>query len=208
MSEENRKRPPLGIRVQDHRTVYSGYLKVDRYKLSHEHYQGGWSQVLDREVMHRKEISAVLPYDPNRQEVVLIEQFRIGAWAGSWPHPWLLECVAGVMETGETAGDVAVREAQEEAGCVITELELIGRFFSTPGGSSELINLFCGRTDASAVGGYHGLAEEGENIKAESWPLADALALLEDGNICNAKTLIALQWLALNHGRLRENWRT
>ena len=94
MSEEDRKRPPLGIRVQDHSTVYSGYLKVDRYKLSHEHYQGGWSKVLDREVMHRKEISAVLPYDPNRQEIVLIEQFRIGAWAGSWPHPWLLECVA------------------------------------------------------------------------------------------------------------------
>ena len=82
MSEENRKRPPLGIRVQDHSTVYSGYLKVDRYKLSHEHYQGGWSKVLDREVMHRKEISAVLPYDPDRQEIVLIEQFRIGAWAG------------------------------------------------------------------------------------------------------------------------------
>jgi len=83
---------------------------------------------------------------------------------------------------------------------------LIGRFFSTPGGSSELINLFCGRTDASTVGGYHGLAEEGENIKAECWPLADALALLEDGSICNAKTLVALQWLALNHERLRENW--
>ncbi len=76
MSEEDRKRPPLGIRVQDHSTVYSGYLKVDRYKLSHEHYQGGWSKVLDREVMHRKEISAVLPVHlelPNHYNPILVQ---------------------------------------------------------------------------------------------------------------------------------------
>lgn len=206
MPDKNQTWPLLGVRLHGKETVYSGYLTVDRYEISHELYEGGWSKVLEREVMHRKEIAALLPFDPNRQEVVLIQQFRVGAWAGSWPHPWLLECIAGVMETGQSAGDVAIRESREEAGCEVTELELIGRFFSTPGGSSELINLFCGRVDASNLGGYHGLADEGENIKASVWPLTDALALLENGRICNAKTLVALQWLALNHDRLSKNW--
>ena len=154
------------------------------------------------------EIAAVLPFDPVRQEVVLIEQYRIGAWAGDWPHPWLLECIAGVMEAGESAGEVALRESEEEANCRVLELELIARFFTTPGGSSELVNLFCGRVDATGVGGIHGLADEGENIKASVWPLSDALSLVEDGRICNSKTLIALQWLALNHPRLTSNWCT
>ena len=201
-------RPPLGVQLHNRETLYSGFLEVDQYEVSHELFGGGWSEVLEREVMHRKEIAALLPFDPERQEVVLIEQFRVGAWAGDWPYPWLLECIAGVMEAGESAGEVAVREAEEEAGCRVLELELIGRFFTTPGGSSELVNLFCGRIDATGLGGIHGLADEGENIKASVWSLPDVLALVEDGRICNAKTLVALQWLALNHPRLTSNWCT
>ena len=208
MPGKNKTRPPLGVRLHNRETLYSGFLEVDQYEVSHELFGGGWSEVLEREVMHRKEIAALLPFDPDRQEVVLIEQFRIGAWAGDWPHPWLLECIAGVMEAGESAGEVAVREAEEEAGCQVLELELIGRFFTTPGGSSELVNLFCGRIDATGLGGIHGLADEGENIKASVWSLPDVLALVEDGRICNAKTLVALQWLALNHPRLTSNWCT
>jgi ADP-ribose pyrophosphatase len=206
MPRKNKTRPPLGVRLHNREKLYSGFLEVDQYEVSHELFGGGWSEVLEREVMHRKEIAALLPFDPDRQEVVLIEQFRVGAWAGDWPHPWLLECIAGVMEAGESAGEVAVREAEEEAGCRVLELELIGRFFTTPGGSSELVNLFCGRIDATGLGGIHGLADEGENIKATVWSLPDALALVEDSRICNAKTLVALQWLALNHLRLTSNW--
>ena len=208
MPGKNKTRPPLGVRLHNRETLYSGFLEVDQYEVSHELFDGGWSKVLEREVMHRKEIAALLPFDPERQEVVLIEQFRVGAWAGDWPHPWLLECIAGVMEAGESAGEVAVREAEEEAGCQVLELELIGRFFTTPGGSSELVNLFCGRIDATGLGGIHGLADEGENIKASVWSLPDVLALIEDGRVCNAKTLVALQWLALNHPRLTSNWCT
>ena len=206
MGEDKKTRKPIGVRLHRRESLYSGFLDVDLYEVSHELYGGGWSNVLDREVMHRKEIAAVLPFDPGRQEVVLIEQFRVGAWAGNWPHPWLLECIAGVMEDGESAGEVALREAEEEASCRILELELIGRFFTTPGGSSELVNLFCGRVDAAGVGGIHGLADEGENIKASVWSLSDALSLVEDGQLCNAKTLVALQWLTLNHLRLTSNW--
>ena len=206
MGEDKKTRQPIGVRLHRRESLYSGFLDVDLYEVSHELYGGGWSNVLDREVMHRKEIAAVLPFDPVRQEVVLIEQFRVGAWAGNWPHPWLLECIAGVMEDGESAGEVALREAEEEASCRILELELIGRFFTTPGGSSELVNLVCGRVDAAGVGGIHGLADEGENIKASVWSLSDALSLVEDGQLCNAKTLGALQWLTLNHLRLTSNW--
>ena len=206
MGQDKKPRQPIGVRLHRRESLYSGFLDVDLYEVSHELYGGGWSNVLDREVMRRKEIAAVLPFDPVRQEVVLIEQFRGGAWAGNWPHPWLLECIAGVMEDGESAGEVALREAEEEASCRILELELIGRFFTTPGGSSELVNLFCGRVDAAGVGGIHGLADEGENIKASVWSLSDALSLVEDGQLCNAKTLVALQWLTLNHLRLTSNW--
>ena len=206
MGEDKKTRQPIGVRLHRRESLYSGFLDVDLYEVSHELYGGGWSNVLDREVMHRKEIAAVLPFDPVRQEVVLIEQFRVGAWAGNWPDPWLLECIAGVMEDSESAGEVALREAEEEASCRILELELIGRFFTTPGGSSELVNLFCGRVDAAGVGGIHGLADEGENIKASVWSLSDALSLVEDGQLCNAKTLVALQWLTLNHLRLTSNW--
>ena len=199
-------RTPARVRVSNSNRVFDGYLKVDRYELSHELYCGDWSQTLVREVMDRGEVAAVLPFDPVCQEVVLIEQFRVGAWAASWQEPWLLECVAGVMHEGESAGEVAIREAHEETGCEVTDLELVYRYFPSSGACTELVDLFCGRVDASTVDGIHGLAAEGEDIYARAWPLADALALLDTGRICNSVTLIALQWLALNHQRLTSEW--
>lgn len=156
--------------------------------------------------MERGEVAAVLPFDPVRNEVVLIEQFRVGAWSAGWAQPWLVECVAGVVEAGETPEEMVKREAREEADCDITALEPIARYFSTPGACSERVHLFCGRVDATGLGGVHGLAEEGEDIRATIWPVADALAMLETGQICNSMTLIALQWLAGHHAALAEKW--
>ena len=156
--------------------------------------------------MERGEVAAVLPFDPVRNEVILIEQFRVGAWSAGWPQPWLLECVAGIVDPGESAEEMVRREAREEAGCDITALEPIARYFSTPGACSEKVDLFCGRVDASGLGGIHGLAEEGEDIRATVWTLTDALALLDNGKICNSMTLIAMQWLAHHHANLAEKW--
>ena len=145
-------------------------------------------------------------FDPNRQEVVLVEQFRIGAWAADWPDPWLLECVAGIVEPNEKPAGVAIREALEEAGCTVTRLEFITRYLTTPGSSTEQVDLFCGQINATGVGGHHGLASEGEDIRASVWPLDEALALLDGQRICNAMTLIALQWLSLHHTDLTIQW--
>ena len=199
---------PSRIQVENEERISDGYLKVTRYLIRHEQYDGSWTQLLSRDVMERGEVAAVLPFDPVRNEVVLIEQFRVGAWSAGWAQPWLVECVAGVVEAGETPEEMVKREAREEADCDITALEPIARYFSTPGACSERVHLFCGRVDATGLGGVHGLAEEGEDIRATVWPVADALAMLETGQICNSMTLIALQWLARHHATLSEKWLT
>ena len=197
---------PSGVRLKSKTSVFDGYLRVDHYRVTHQLYGGGWSEVLEREVMSRGTVTGVLLFDPTRQEVVLVEQFRIGAWATDWPDPWLLECVAGVVEPGEKPEEVAVREALEEAGCTVIRLEPIACYLTTPGTNTEQVDLFCGQIDATGVGGHHGLAGEGEDIWASVWSLDKALALLDEQRICNAMTLIALQWLRLHHDHLTNQW--
>jgi len=197
---------PSGVQLKRKISAWDGYLRVDRYRVTHQLYDGGWSQTLEREVMSRGSVAGVLLFDPTRQEVVLVEQFRIGAWATDWPDPWLMECVAGIVEPGEKPAEVAVREALEEAGCTVTRLESITRYLTTPGSSTEQVDLFCGQIDATGVGGNHGLPSEGEDIRASVWPLDEALTLLDGHRICNAMTLVALQWLSLHHGDLTIQW--
>lgn len=197
---------PCGVELKSKISVCDGYLRVDRYHVSHQLYSGGWSEPLEREVMSRAAVAAVMLFDPARQKVVLIEQFRIGAWAANWPNPWLLECVAGIVEPGERPAEVAIREAQEEAGCTVTRLEPINRYLTSPGSSTEQVDLFCGQIDSTGVGGHYGLADENEDIRAAVWSLEEALALLGGERICNAVTLIALQWLSLHHSDLTIQW--
>jgi ADP-ribose pyrophosphatase len=193
------------IEVIDRKVVYQGFFRMERYTLRHSLYAGGMSGTLVRELLERGHAAAVLPYDPVRDEVVIIEQFRIGAL--EMPEgAWLREIVAGIIEPGETAEDVVMREAQEEAGCVIEQLELISRYLVSPGGSSEQISLFCGKVDTAQAGGLFGLEEEHEDIRAMAVPFAEAMALLTQGGIVSATPIIALQWLAVNRDRLRRQW--
>lgn len=182
--------------------VYQGFFSLLKYKLKHTLYQGGWSPVLSRELFHRGACVAVIPYDPVLDKVVLIEQFRVGAIKTS-PVPWLWEIVAGAIEEGETAEDVAHREMLEEAGCSIQKLIRISQFYPTPGGCSETITLFCALVDASGVEGIYGLAEEHEDIRALSLSFDEAMAWLQEEKIVAAAPIIGLQWLALNREKLR-----
>ena len=186
-------------------TVFDGYFRIDRFRLRHSLHEGGMSRPLVREVFERGRVAAVLPVDPVRDLVVLIEQFRIGPYAVGW-DPWLLEGVAGIIEDGESAEDVARREAMEEAGCEITDLVPMIRYLSSPGACTETVDLFCGRVDAGRAGGIHGLDEEGEDIRVAVYSVEVALELLQTGKIVNGKTIIALQWLALNYDRLKDRW--
>jgi len=193
------------VEVIDKRTVFEGHYRIERYHLRHTLHAGGMSETLSRELFERGQVAAVLPVDPVRDEVILIEQFRIGPYAVGW-DPWLLEGVAGIIEDEESPEDVARRETLEEAGCEIIDLVPVMRYISSPGACSETVALYCGRVDTSGAGGVHGLADEGEDIKVMVYPVAKAIGLLDSGRIVNAKTIIALQWLALNYTDLKRRW--
>ncbi len=183
--------------------VYRGFFNLSTYRLRHTLYAGGWSEPLERELFHRGRCVAVLPYDPVSDTVVLIEQFRIGALGGK-EEPWLMEIIAGAVEPGESPDEVARREALEEAGCRLGELLPIGEFYTTPGGCSEKVTVFCGLLDGEVNPGIHGLAEEGEDIRSLVVGVDEALAWLESGIIDSAIPALALQWLALNRERIRQ----
>jgi ADP-ribose pyrophosphatase len=195
------------IAINERETVYRGFFRVDRFLLRHRLFAGGWSAELSREVFLRHDAAGILLYDPQRDEIVLIEQFRLAAHLAGFAA-WQLEIVAGIIDSGESAAAVARREAEEEAGlAVIGEVVPIHRFMTSPGGSTETVDLFCGRVDASAAGGIHGLADESEDIRAVVKSYAEAMGLLNAGKIENGYTLLALHWLAANREALRRQWR-
>ncbi|HRD66793.1 MAG TPA: NUDIX domain-containing protein [Candidatus Competibacter sp.] len=192
--------------VLDKTICYSGFFRMEKYRLRHQLFSGGWSPEIVRECLERGHAVAVLPYDPERDQVVLLEQFRVGAL--DFPGgPWLLEIVAGIIDhPGETTEDVARRETHEEAGGELLDLIPICHYLVSPGGTSESITLFCGRVDASQTGGVHGIAAEHEDIRLLVVSRAEALDLLHAGRINSAAPIIALQWLELNWPKLLERW--
>ncbi|WDE04221.1 NUDIX domain-containing protein [Thalassomonas viridans] len=190
-------------------TKYQGFFKINEYHISHKLFNGGFSKVLTREIFERGDAVVLVPYDPVNDAVVLLEQFRPGV-IRSGEYPWLLEFVAGMFDEGESAAEVAVREAKEEANLDIKEEELVPvlKYFSSPGGMSEHIHIYAARTDSSNVGGVYGLEEEGEDIRVHVFSRTQALQLLEKGKINNAATIIGLQWLALNYQKLQTSWQS
>ncbi|ART80142.1 ADP-ribose diphosphatase [Oceanisphaera avium] len=176
---------------------YRGFFRLLRVHLRHKLFKGGWSEEITRELFIRGHAAAVLPYDAVRDEIILVEQFRVGAIyePGS---PWLLEVVAGIVEEGETAEDVVHREAEEEAGLTLNKLIPISTYYPSPGGCSERISLFLGEVDASLAPRLGGLSDESEDIRVHRVPRQQAMQWMSEGKLDNASTIIALQWLALN----------
>ena len=183
-----------------HLTLFEKYFRLDELSLSHELFAGGDSPVFTREIFERGSVVAVLPYDPERRKVVLIEQFRAGAIEDP-DGPWLIESVAGVIEPGESTQQVALRECVEEAGCEIRQLEIISKYYVSPGGTSEHCSLYCGLVDSKGVAGIHGLADENEDIRVMVVDAEEAFAWVREGRIRSSATIIALQWLELNQAR-------
>ncbi len=187
-------------------TAYQGYFRLEKYRLKHRVFKGGWGAAIDRELFERGYAVGALPYDPKSDQVVLIEQFRLGALKDQ-RSPWLLECVAGVVDKAhESIEDTIHREADEEAGLDISALWPIYDYWVSPGGTSERIHLFCAKVDASQASGIHGLNEEGEDIRVHVIDREQAYAALATGEIDNALTIIALQWLQLNYTKVKEQW--
>ena len=193
------------VEVVEREACFRGFYQLDRLHLRHRLFAGGMGKLINRELFVRHDAVCVLPYDPQRDCVVLIEQFRVGALDKS-VNPWLIELVAGLIDKDEQPEEVARREAVEEAGLELAELWPLTQYYPSPGGSDERVHLYVGRCDSRGAGGVHGLEEEGEDIRVLVWSFDEALAALDDGRIDNAASIIALQWLALNRDKVRERW--
>lgn len=190
------------VEVVHREDVYKRFFRVEKIVLRHKLFNGGWSPEINRELFIRGEAVAVVLYDPVKDLIGMVEQFRVGAL--DEPNgPWCYEVVAGILEEGESPEEVARRELKEEANIKPFALEYIGNYLSSPGGCDEKLHLYCGLCDLTQAGGIHGLPEEGEDIRVHVFPANAVFAELFGGAFNNAAALITLQWLQSNRARLR-----
>ncbi len=194
------------VELESSEILHDGFFRMDHFHLRHRLFAGGWSPSLSREIMLRNAVAAVIPYDPIRDEIVLIEQFRGGMYAAGDEQPWSIEIVAGIIENSESAEEMARRETLEEAGCTVKRLEQVMEFYPSPGGCSEHVTVYCGEVSAEGVGGLHGVAEEGEDIRVFCTSTDEAVDLVKSGAINNSIGVIGVQWLAMNRDGLRARW--
>ena len=186
--------------------AFERFLRVDVFQFRHRLFSGEWSALRSYDVLRRGQAASVVLYDPDRESVVLVEQFRLPALLAGG-SPWQLETAAGLIDSGEMPAAVAIRETQEETGlALIGEPISIQRYLPSTGGSDESVFLFCGRVDATAAGGVHGLAEEHEDIRVVVKTLAEIEAMLDAGTIESGHTLIGLYWLLRHRDHLHRLW--
>ncbi|WGE45939.1 ADP-ribose diphosphatase [Actinobacillus equuli] len=189
-------------------TVYKGHFELKKMHFRHKLFSGEMSSEIVRELLIKGAASALIAYDPVRDSVVLVEQVRIGAYdPRSDKSPWLLELVAGMVDKGnEDPADVAIREAQEEAGLYVEKVEHALSIWDSPGGQLERLHLFLGLVDSSAVqsGAVHGLEEEGEDILVHVVSREQAYQWVCEGKIDNVIAVVGLQWLQLNYQKYQK----
>jgi ADP-ribose pyrophosphatase len=195
------------LRVTGLEIAFRRHLRLDVVRFHHRLFSGGWSGERVWDVVRRGAAVAIVLYDPERDAVVLIEQFRIApVFAGC--SPWMIEVVAGLVDhQGESEAEVARRESVEEAGVtVIGDIIPIQRYLPTPGDSDQATMLFCGRVDSTQATGIHGLAAENEDIRVVVKPLSEVEALVDAGQIDNGHTLVCLYWLLRHRDEVRRRW--
>ncbi len=192
------------VEIISKESVFEGFFKMVKYRFKHKLFAGGWSDVVEREMFERGHAAAMLPYDPKMDQVVIIEQIRIGALEHE--HPWQLEIVAGMIDRDESAEEVIRREAEEEAGITVGRVASVTSYYPSSGGCSEKLDVFVGEVDASKAHGIHGLDYEDEDIRVHVLSREQAYQWVKDGRFENGASIIALQWLQLNHQELRSQW--
>lgn len=193
------------IELVEDKVVYDGFFKMFAMRLKHRLFNGGWSSEISRELFHRGEAAAAVLYDPVLDQIGLVEQFRIGAIDSEY-GPWCLEVVAGMRDKAESPEALIRREIVEEAGIDECELIHISSYYSTPGGCSEKIHLYCAVCDLKNAGGVHGLDDENEDIFLHVFAADEVFPVMLNERTNNAATLIGLQWLQLHRERLRATY--
>ncbi|OHY90198.1 ADP-ribose diphosphatase [Vibrio rotiferianus] len=195
---------PQDVEIISKETVFKGFFKMVKYRFKHRLFAGEWSDVVEREMFERGHAAAMLPYDPVTDQVVIIEQIRVGALEHS--HPWQLEIVAGMIDRDESAEEVIRREAEEEAGIQVGRVASVTSYYPSSGGCSEKLDVFIGEVDATKAHGIHGLDYENEDIRVHVLSRETAYQWVKGGKFENGASIIALQWLQLNHEELTSQW--
>ena len=211
----NRAPPPTlpphpGLEIISDERVWDGRFPLDRVRFRHRRFDGTQSGIRTWELWRRGRAAAMLPYDPVRDVVVLIEQFRLPALAAGL-DPILTELPAGLCNGAEPPEATIRREAEEEMGLCPGRLMKISDVLLTPGGADELCALFVGEiaapeADSSGLCGRAGLAAEDEDIRLRAWPAERAVNAALDGHITNSVAAIALLWFHARRGRVRSAW--
>jgi ADP-ribose pyrophosphatase len=211
-----RTHPPVepnpDTQIESQQRVWDGRFPLDVIRFRHRRFDGRFSDTRTWELWRRGRAAAVLPYDPDTDQVVLIEQYRLPALAAGI-DPVLVELPAGLCDAGEAPDQTARREMLEEMGLPVTTLLPIGNFLLTPGGADELCALYLGRVvapraDADGIVGVAGLADEHEDIRTRVRPAVRAIEDALGGRFANSVTTIGLLWLAARHATIRAAWRT
>ncbi|SLN39549.1 ADP-ribose pyrophosphatase [Falsiruegeria litorea R37] len=191
--------------VRSHKRPYLGYFTMEEATLQHRRFDGSMGPELSRSALINGHASVILPYDPVRDCVLVIEQFRAPAFFIGDPNPWLIEAVAGMVDPGESPEDAARRETREEANVEVTELFSAGDGYSSSGSSAEFLHLFVGIADLSAPASTGGLATEGEDIRSHIIPYTEFMDRLDQGKLKNVPLISIANWLGRNHDRLRKD---
>ena len=188
----------LKYKIINEKDLYSGFFKLKKIKFIHQKHDGSWSGQVDREIFGGAHVSTLLPYDPQKKEIVLIQQFRAGV-ISRYDEDYLYEIVAGIIDEDELAEDTAKRECLEETGCVVNNITPIQGYFPAPGSSESYYHLFLGEINSFEGERIRGLETENENILVKSYKVEEVRNMLKEGKIKNGLTLIALQWFFLEY---------
>ena len=186
---------PNKVKIISESREYDDFFKIDKAVFQYEKFNGEMSSEITRFNFNRGDSVGILLYDKEKDSVILVNQFRYPAYVNNGPG-WLLEIVAGMIDKGKDALSIARSELMEEAGYEVDDLKFVCHFYATPGGSSEKLYLYVGYCHRKVSFGG-GKESENEDIQVIELPLSKALKMIETGEICDAKTIIALQWLKL-----------
>ena len=185
-------------KIINKKNIYKGFFELNKIEFSHEKHDGTWSGQIEREIFGGAHVSSLLPYDPIKKEIVLIQQFRAGA-ISRYDNSYLYEIVAGIIGKNEKPEETALRECEEETGCVVKKITPIHSYFPAPGSSESYYHLFLGEVDSFDGKRIKGLNNENEDILVSAFKVSEVNAMLKNKMIKNGVTLIALQWFFLNY---------
>ena len=183
-------------KIINKKNLYSGFFSLNKYEFIHQKHDGNWTGKVEREIFGGAHVSTLLPFDPIKKEIILIQQFRAGVLS-RYNEEYLYEIVAGIIDINEKPEDTAKRECLEETGCKVKKILPIQNYFPAPGSSESYYHLFLGEIDSFKGERIRGLEKENEDILVKAFKIEQVRKMLKDKKILNGLTLIALQWFFL-----------